>query len=290
MKQIIITFIGLIALIVPQASAQTVLELAQSDARFSTLVTAIEEAGLVEALSGPGPFTIFAPTNDAFDMLPQTQLSAILASRSQLGTLLQYHVVPGLFTTDRITTDIQFFTTLEGSTLPITNAGVGDASVLEVNLQASNGVIHVIDSVLVPRSVTVGSTPAPVASTNANALSGTYVNRASRSVRYPVGSFNNSGVTGSVLLSDYGNGFTVVTIALQGTPVGGSHPAHFHAGNCGSGGDIVVPLENVNGASGFSTTVTPVPFDNIISGDHYLNIHLSDQQLDVIVACGEVGL
>ncbi|MEM6428797.1 MAG: fasciclin domain-containing protein [Deinococcota bacterium] len=289
MKHIIITLIGFLALMVPQARAQTVLELAMSDARFSTLVTAIEEAGLVDALSGPGPFTIFAPTNDAFDMLPQSQLSAILASRSQLGILLQYHVVPGLFTTDRITADMQFFTTLEGSTLPITNAGVGDAAVLEVNLEASNGVIHMIDSVLVPMSVTVGSTPSPAAS-NTTALAGSYVNRASRSVRYPVGSLSGSGVTGSVLLSDYGSGFTVVTIALQGTPLGGNHPAHFHAGNCGSGGDIVVPLENVNGASGFSTTVTPVPFDNIISGDHYLNIHLSDQQLDVVVACGEVGL
>ncbi len=289
MKSTIVTLLMLVALGWSAVSAQTVVDVAAGDPRFSTLVTAIEEAGLVEALSGEGPFTIFAPTNDAFGAIDQNQLNVLLSSQSQLTTVLQYHVVPGLFTTDLITADMQFFSTLAGSNLPITNDGVGDAAVIDVNIAASNGVIHVIDTVLVPMSVSLGA-PRPPAMSGEDPNIASYTNRAMRSVRYPVASQGGSGVLGSVLLADYGDGVTVVTIALQGTPPSGDHPAHFHAGNCGSGGDIVVPLSNVNGATGFSTTVTNVPFDAIVGGDHYLNIHLSSDQISTIVACGEVGL
>jgi hypothetical protein len=177
--------------------------------------------------------------------------------------------------------------------LPITNDGVGGAAVVDVNIEASNGVIHVIDTVLVPMSVSLGAPRSPAmtpAMSSEDPNMASYTNRAMRSVRYPVASQAGSGVLGSVLLADYGDGVTVVTIALQGTPPSGDHPAHFHAGNCGSGGDIVVPLNNVKGVSGFSTTVTSVPFDAIVGGDHYLNIHLSSDQIATIVACGEVGL
>lgn len=289
MKSTIVTLLMLVAMGWSAVSAQTVVDVAAGDPRFSTLVTAIEEAGLVEALSGEGPFTIFAPTNDAFSAIDQNQLNVLLSSQSQLTTVLQYHVVPGLFTTDRITADMQFFSTLAGSNLPITNDGVGDAAVIDVNIAASNGVIHVIDTVLVPMSVSLGA-PRPPAMSSEDPNIASYTNRAMRSVRYPVASQGGSGVLGSVLLADYGDGVTVVTIALQGTPLSGDHPAYFHAGNCGSGGDIVVPLNNVNGATGFSTTVTNVPFDAIVGGDHYLNIHLSSDQISTIVACGEVGL
>jgi hypothetical protein len=286
-KSIILMLLMLVSL--SQGAAQTIVDVAASDPRFSTLVTAIEEAGLVEALSGEGPFTVFAPTNDAFAAIDQNQLNVLLSSQSQLTTVLQYHVVPGLFTTDLITADMQFFTTLAGSNLPITNDGVGGAAVIDVNIEASNGVIHVVDTVLVPMSVSLGA-PRPPAMSSEDPNMANYTNRAMRSVRYSVASQGGSGVLGSVLLADYGEGLTVVTIALQGTPPSGNHPAHFHAGNCGSGGDIVVPLNNVNGATGFSTTVTNVPFDDIVGGDHYLNIHLSSDQIGTIVACGEVGL
>ena len=290
MKSKMVMLLMLAAVGWSQVSAQTVVDVAASDPRFSTLVTAIEEAGLVEALSGEGPFTIFAPTNDAFSAIDQNQLNALLSSQSQLTAVLQYHVVSGLFTTDLITADMQFFSTLAGSSLPITNNGVGDAAVIDVNIEASNGVIHVIDTVLVPMTVSLGAPRAPAVSSEDPNMAASYTNRAMRSVRYPVASQGGSGVLGSVLLADYGDGITVVTIALQGTPPSGNHPAHFHAGNCGSGGDIVVPLNNVNGATGFSSTVTNVPFDAIIGGDHYLNIHLSSDQIATIVACGEVGL
>ena len=79
------------------------------------------------------------------------------------------------------------------------------------------------------------------------------------------------------------------TILVTGTEAGGDHPAHFHAGDCGGGGDIVVPLSNVAGVSGLSVTTMTAPYDVIVDGDHYLNLHLSSGQMDTIVACGEVG-
>ena len=110
-----------------------------------------------------------------------------------------------------------------------------------------------------------------------------------RRTRYQVLPVDESGVRGSVLVSDYGLGGSVVVILLSGTPVDGVHPAHFHQGDCGSGGEIVVPLENVNGRSGLSVTTTDAPYDDIVSGNYYLNIHLSPDDMGTIVACGEVG-
>ena len=107
--------------------------------------------------------------------------------------------------------------------------------------------------------------------------------------RYQVLPVDGSGVRGSVLVSDYGFEEAVVVILLSGTQAGGVHPAHFHLGDCGSGGEIVVPLENVSGRSGLSVTTTDAFYEDIVSGDHYLNIHLSPDSMDVIVACGEVG-
>lgn len=116
-----------------------------------------------------------------------------------------------------------------------------------------------------------------------------YTSSAERSIRYGVPAVDGSGVDGSVFIADYGFGSAVVVIALSGTPAGASHPSHFHAGDCGSGGDIVVPLNPVNGDLGFSLTVTEAPYDAIVNSDHYLNIQLSPEAIDIIVACGEVG-
>lgn len=108
------------------------------------------------------------------------------------------------------------------------------------------------------------------------------------SISYSISPTDSSGVSGTVYLGDYGLGNTIVAISLKGT-TGGQHPAHFHSGNCDSNGDIVVPLENVNGATGLSVTVTSVPIATILNGDHYINIHVSPEDLATIVACGEVG-
>ncbi len=111
---------------------------------------------------------------------------------------------------------------------------------------------------------------------------------AERSVSYWLEPVGGSGMSGVVHIADHRD-FTVVVVALRGTPAGGSHPAHFHAGECGSGGGIVVPLENVDGDTGLSVTVTSASYDAIVGGNHYLNVHASAADLGTVVACGEVG-
>lgn len=112
---------------------------------------------------------------------------------------------------------------------------------------------------------------------------------ASQSVTYPVSAVDGSGVDGVVTLADFGADTTVVVVSLQGLSADGVHPAHLHAGDCGSGGGIVVPLADVEGADGLGVSLVATPFADIVDGDHYLNVHLSPENLGVIVACGEVG-
>ncbi len=126
--------------------------IAAGDDQFSTLVTAVTEAGLVETLQGDGPFTVFAPTNDAFAALPDGTLEGLLADTEALTGVLTYHVVPGkVMSTDL--SDGMMAETVNGQSVTI---GVGDgvtvdgANVVAADIEASNGVIHVIDSVILP--------------------------------------------------------------------------------------------------------------------------------------------
>ena len=122
---------------------------------FSTLATAVQAAGLVKTLRGTGPFTVFAPTNEAFAKLPEGTVQSLLepANRQQLVDILTYHVVAGRVLAADVV-KLSEAATLQGSNLPIEVRGnqvyVGNAQVLETNIQANNGVIHVIDSVLLP--------------------------------------------------------------------------------------------------------------------------------------------
>ncbi len=134
----------------------TIVDVAAASEDFTTLVAAVEAAGLVETLSGEGPFTVFAPTNEAFDALPEGVLDALLLPENEetLTKILTYHVVPGEVTSDQITDgDVE---TVEGQTVSITTEGgvmVNDATVVTADVDTSNGVIHVIDSVLIPEDV-----------------------------------------------------------------------------------------------------------------------------------------
>jgi uncharacterized surface protein with fasciclin (FAS1) repeats len=139
------------------AAAGTIVDVAAGNPDFSTLVAAVEAAGLVETLSGEGPFTVFAPTNEAFAALPAGVLDMLLLPENQetLVQVLTYHVVPGEVTSDLVTAgDVA---TVEGSTIAITtDDGVkinGTTTVTAVDVEASNGVIHVIDAVLIPAEV-----------------------------------------------------------------------------------------------------------------------------------------
>ena len=119
---------------------------------FETLVAAVTAADLEDTLKGEGPFTVFAPTDDAFALLPEGTVPTLLENIPQLTSVLTYHVVPGEVMAADLT-DGMTVTTVQGDTLTIgTTDGVtvNDVNVIEADIEASNGVIHVIDGVLLP--------------------------------------------------------------------------------------------------------------------------------------------
>ncbi|WP_220489181.1 MULTISPECIES: fasciclin domain-containing protein [unclassified Tessaracoccus] len=140
----------------PMEEAGTIVDVAAGNPDFETLVAAVTAADLVETLSGDGPFTVFAPTDDAFDALPEGLLDALLLpeNKDALTSILTYHVVSGeVMAADVTAGDVA---TVEGSTIAITTDGgvmVNDANVVTTDVDASNGVIHVIDKVIVPPTV-----------------------------------------------------------------------------------------------------------------------------------------
>ena len=142
------------------AAAGTIVEVAAGNPDFSTLVAAVQAAGLAETLSGTGPFTVFAPTNEAFAALPAGLLDKLLLPENKdvLAKILTFHVVAAnVPSSDVVAGDVD---TVEGSKLTITTDGgikVGGATVVTPDVPASNGVIHVIDAVLVPADVDVSA-------------------------------------------------------------------------------------------------------------------------------------
>ncbi len=132
---------------------KNIVETAVAAGQFDTLVTAVKEAGLVETLSGEGPFTVFAPTDEAFAKIPEADLNALLADKDALTSVLTYHVVAGkVKATDVV--NLSEAETVQGSTVDITVDGdtvkIDDATVIKTDIETSNGVIHVIDSVIMP--------------------------------------------------------------------------------------------------------------------------------------------
>lgn len=122
---------------------------------FNTLATALTEAGLIETLKGEGPFTVFAPTDEAFANLPDGALDDLLANPDQLSNVLLYHVVPGkVMAEDVLSLDGESVETASGENISIRIEGdsvyINDSLVTTTDIEASNGVIHVIDSVLLP--------------------------------------------------------------------------------------------------------------------------------------------
>jgi uncharacterized surface protein with fasciclin (FAS1) repeats len=128
--------------------------------KFSTLAAALTEAGLVEALKGDGPFTVFAPTDDAFAKLPEGTVETLLKpeNREQLVAVLTYHVVPGRVMAEQVV-GLSAAETLNGQRVDVMSGDKGvmidDAAVVATDVEASNGVIHVIDTVLIPTSGTI---------------------------------------------------------------------------------------------------------------------------------------
>jgi uncharacterized surface protein with fasciclin (FAS1) repeats len=136
----------------------TVMDKAAADSSFSTLIAAVQAAGLEDVLSSHGPFTLFAPTNAAFAALPEGTVESLLKPENvdQLKAILTYHVLPKSVTSYHIRNGDNYVKTVSGSTLNVEKeydeVMIGSARVVEVDIRASNGVIHVIDEVLLPKS------------------------------------------------------------------------------------------------------------------------------------------
>jgi len=137
--------------VAPKAKADIV-DTAVGAGQFTTLAKALTAAGLIDTLKGKGPFTVFAPTDAAFAKIPPAQLNALLADKAALVKVLTYHVVPG----EIVAADVKAgpLKTVEGASLNVTTSSMGvkvnDANVIKTDVIASNGVIHVIDTVVVP--------------------------------------------------------------------------------------------------------------------------------------------
>lgn len=153
-----VSALGTVAACAPANTTPNIVEIAASDPNFSTLVAAVSAAGLVDTLSGPGPFTVFAPTNAAFNALPAGTVDSLLLpeNRDTLVSILTYHVVPGAVTSDQLIGQRLDVATVQGGTVRIDATSklgtvrVNDATVTTADIIASNGVIHVIDKVLLP--------------------------------------------------------------------------------------------------------------------------------------------
>jgi uncharacterized surface protein with fasciclin (FAS1) repeats len=129
-----------------------IVDTAVSAGSFNTLVAAVKAANLVETLKGPGPFTVFAPTDEAFAKLPAGTVDSLLQDIPQLTKILTYHVVSGKVLSSDVV-KIDKATTVEGSDLKIDASNgvkVNNATVVSPDVEADNGVIHVIDTVLLP--------------------------------------------------------------------------------------------------------------------------------------------
>ncbi|HEX5388566.1 MAG TPA: fasciclin domain-containing protein [Burkholderiaceae bacterium] len=148
-KLLIASVMGLSAL---AAQAADIVDTAVSAGSFKTLVTAVQAAGLVDTLKGTGPFTVFAPTDEAFAKIPKDKLDALLKDKAALTKVLTYHVVPGKV----MAADVKAgkVKTVQGSELTVSTMGgvkVDAANVVKTDVVASNGVIHVIDTVVMPQ-------------------------------------------------------------------------------------------------------------------------------------------
>ncbi|MEX2629974.1 MAG: fasciclin domain-containing protein [Tistlia sp.] len=145
-----------LALSAGAAKAADIVDTAISAGQFETLVAAVKAAGLVDTLKGEGPFTVFAPTDEAFAKLPAGTVEDLLKpeNKDKLVAVLTYHVIPGRVTAGDIAGTQSLVETVQGSTIEIDATGDGvmvdEASVVQADVMADNGVIHVIDQVVMP--------------------------------------------------------------------------------------------------------------------------------------------
>ena len=149
-KSLITTLLA--SALVMSAQAKDIVDTAVDAGSFKTLATALGAAGLIETLKGKGPFTVFAPTDEAFAKIPKADLEALLKDKAKLTAVLTYHVVPGKV----MAADVKAgkVKTVQGSDITVTTKNgvmVNKAKVVKTDIVADNGVIHVIDTVIMPK-------------------------------------------------------------------------------------------------------------------------------------------
>lgn len=136
------------------AAEKDIVDTAVAAGSFNTLVTAVKAAGLVDTLKSAGPFTVFAPTDEAFAKVPKATLDALLADKEKLKQVLLYHVVSGKVMAAKAVT-LSEAKTVQGSSAKISTMGgkakIDNANIVKTDIECSNGVIHVIDSVIMPK-------------------------------------------------------------------------------------------------------------------------------------------
>lgn len=133
-------------------SKKDIVDTAIGAKNFSTLLAAVKQAGLVDALKGEGPFTLFAPTDEAFAKIPKSKLQALLGNKEALTSVLTYHVIPANVSSAQVV-NLTSAKTLQGQSVSIDTTNgvkVDNANVIMADIVASNGVIHVIDEVIMP--------------------------------------------------------------------------------------------------------------------------------------------
>jgi len=162
MKRVLILISAVAAVAVPlgassasAAGGQNIVQVAAANKQFSTLVTLVKKAGLVNALSGTTKLTVFAPTNAAFAKVPKATLTKLATHKSLLVKVLEYHVLPGVVPASNVV-KLRSAKTLEGARVHFSvrrgHAYVNQAQIIKTNIHASNGLIHVINAVLIPPS------------------------------------------------------------------------------------------------------------------------------------------
>ena len=159
-KCLLIAHVALLALVAAPVMAdhhgkteKNIVEVAQEAGQFNTLIAAVQAAGLADTLATGGPFTVFAPTDEAFAQIPEDQLAALLEDTETLTAILTYHVVSGTVRAADVV-GLDSATTLQGSDIAISvsddGVRVDGARVVATDIEASNGIIHVIDAVITP--------------------------------------------------------------------------------------------------------------------------------------------
>jgi uncharacterized surface protein with fasciclin (FAS1) repeats len=157
LKKMLVVAAALAVVVLPTAaradSHKDIVDTAIAAGSFKTLASALQAAGLVDTLKGAGPFTVFAPTDEAFAKIPKADLDALIADKAKLTKVLTYHVVPGKVMAADVV-KLKEAKTVQGQMVKIdafNGVKINGANVVKADVEASNGVIHVIDSVILPQ-------------------------------------------------------------------------------------------------------------------------------------------